>query len=118
MTLAVLGRLHEKGVTAEQLASAKAYLKGQFPPQIETTDQLAGLLTQLDFYGLDETEIDQFFARIDGVTIDDCHRVIEKYFPKNDFVMVVVGKAADIRKDLSKYASKVEVREITQVGYK
>jgi predicted Zn-dependent peptidase len=52
-TLALLKRLHEKGVTEEELKSAKAYLKGQFPPTIETSDQVAGLLSQLEFYGLE-----------------------------------------------------------------
>src|SRR6185436_6029087 len=50
MTLAVLQRLHQKGLTADQLKSAKTYLKGQFPPAIETSDQLAAVLTQFDFF--------------------------------------------------------------------
>src|SRR3954468_253566 len=79
MTLAVLKRLHEKGLSADQLKSAKAYLKGQFPPQVETSDHLAALLTQLDFFGLDAREVDEFFARVDAVTPADCKRVIQKY---------------------------------------
>jgi zinc protease len=118
MTLAVLKRLHEKGLSADQLKSAKAYLKGQFPPQIETSDHLAALLTQLDFFGLDEREINDFFARIDAVTLQDCKRVIQKYFPNDDLALVVIGKAAEVKKGLTKYAPKIEMREISQVGYK
>src|SRR5204863_8619768 len=118
MTLSILHRLHEKGLTAEQLRSARAYLKGQFPPQIETTDHLAALLTQLDFFGLDEHEINDFFARLDAVTLEDCKRVINRYFPDEDLVLVVIGKATEIKKDLLKYAPTIETREITQVGYR
>ena len=35
-----------EGLTADQLKSARTYIKGQFPPQIETSDQLAAVLTQ------------------------------------------------------------------------
>ena len=42
MALDVLKRLNEKGITAEQLASAKAYVKGLYPTRhLETIDQLA-----------------------------------------------------------------------------
>jgi predicted Zn-dependent peptidase len=118
MTLAVLQRLHEKGLTAEQLKSGRAYLKGQFPPQIETPDQLAPLLNQLDFFGLDEREINDYFRRLDAVTLQDCKRVIEQYFPREDLAFVVVGKAAEVKQGLTKYAPTIETREITQIGYR
>ena len=44
LALQVLEKLHKNGVTAEQLASAKSYIKGQYPPTIETSGSLcAGL---------------------------------------------------------------------------
>ena len=39
LTLDVLKRLHEKGVTEGELASAKNYIKGELPLTIETSDQ-------------------------------------------------------------------------------
>src|SRR6202012_4053552 len=41
MALQVLHKLHKEGVTAEQLVSAKIYIKGQFPPTIETSRAMA-----------------------------------------------------------------------------
>src|SRR5271170_7542634 len=41
LALQVLQKLHKDGVNPEQLASAKSYIKGQFPPSIETSAQLA-----------------------------------------------------------------------------
>lgn len=118
MTLAVLERLHQKGLTAEQLKSAKTYLKGQFPPAIETSDQLASVLTQFDFFGLNDREINDYFRRLDAITLQECQRVIQQYFPSENLVFVIVGKAAETKQALSKYAPKIETREISQVGYK
>ncbi|HMC28664.1 MAG TPA: pitrilysin family protein [Verrucomicrobiae bacterium] len=118
LTLSVLKRFHENGLTDEQLKSAKAYIKGQFPPQIETSDHLAALLTQLDFFGLDAREINDLFAQIDAVTVEDSRRIIQTYFPAEDLVFVLVGKAAEIKGNLGKYASKIETREISQIGFK
>src|SRR5438876_6540638 len=118
LTLSVLQRFHEKGLTEEQLKSAKAYIKGQFPPQIETSDHLAALLTQLDFFGLDAREINNLFAQIDAITLEECRRIIQTYFPADNLVFVLIGKAAEIKGNLGKYASKIETREISQIGFK
>jgi hypothetical protein len=46
-TMQVLDRLHTEGIDENTLASAKNYVKGQFPPRYETTGELAALLTQM-----------------------------------------------------------------------
>ncbi|HEV2707590.1 MAG TPA: pitrilysin family protein [Pyrinomonadaceae bacterium] len=117
MTLDILKRLHEKGITEEELKSAKSYLKGQFPPRIETTDQLAALIAQLEFFGLDERDINTYYARIDAMTLDDARRVIKQYFPAENLVFVLIGKASEIEPVIRKYAPNVEKKSITQVGF-
>ncbi len=117
MTLDILKRLHEKGITEEELKSAKSYLKGQFPPRIETTDQLAALIAQLEFFGLDERDINTYYARIDAMTLDDARRVIKQYFPAENLVFVLIGKASEIEPVIKKYAPNVEKKSITQVGF-
>lgn len=117
MALGILRRLHTNGVTEAQLTSAKAYIKGQFPPKIETTDQLASLMTRLDYFGWDEREINDYFPRVEAVTLQDCQQVVARYFPDTNFVLVIIGKAAEVEKSLSKYGD-VQVRRITQVGFR
>ncbi len=117
MTLAVLKRLHEKGITEEELKSAKNYIKGQFPPDIETTDQLAGLIAELEFYGLDESEINNYYAKIDSMTLNDARRVIKQHFPLDNLVFVLIGKADEIGAVSKKYAPKVNTKTITQQGF-
>lgn len=117
MTLDVLKRLHEKGVTEEELKSAKTYLKGQFPLTIETSDQLAGLLVQLEFYGLDASDVNGYYAKIDTMTMADAQRVIKQYFPMDNLVFVLIGKASDIEPIARKYAPKIDKKTISQPGF-
>jgi zinc protease len=117
LTLDVMKRLHEKGITAEELKSAKTYIKGQFPPTIETNDQLARTLVQIELYGLDENEINGLYARIDSMTMADAQRVIKQYFPLDDLVFVLIGKAEEIKKVAQKYAQKLDSKSINQPGF-
>lgn len=117
LALEVLGRLHEQGLSEEQLGSAKSYLKGQFPTRVETPGQLAELLAELEYYGLDEREVNDYFARLDAVTSAEARRIIREHFPRENLVFVLIGKAAEIRPAAAKYASQVEAREIVHPGF-
>jgi predicted Zn-dependent peptidase len=118
MVLDLLARLHRDGLSEAQLKSVQAYMKGQFPPTIETTDQLARQLAELAFYGLDEREVNDYFARLDALTVADLRRAIAEHIPTNDLVMVLIGKAAEIKEALAKYAPAIEVRAISQAGFR
>lgn len=116
-TLAILKRLHENGITETELKSAKAYLKGQFPPTIETSDLLAALISQLDLYGLDASEINTYYAKIDSMTLGDAQRIIKQYFPLDNLVFVLIGKASEIETVARKYAPKMDKISISQPGF-
>jgi predicted Zn-dependent peptidase len=118
LALKLLDKLHREGLSEEQLRSAKAYLKGQYPPQIETTEQLAELLAELDYYGLDEREVNDYFARIDAVTRADAERAIKQYFPLDDLTFVLIGKAEEIRDKVKKYAPRIDERKIVAPGFR
>jgi zinc protease len=104
MALDVLRRLNEKGITAEQLASAKAYVKGLYPTQrLETIDQLASLIGEIELYGLGRDEVDGYFARIDAITLEQANATIRKYYKTDDLTFVVLGAADKIREQMKKY---------------
>jgi len=108
--LAVINRLHTIGIDEQSLASARNYVKGQFPPRYETSGQLAGLLTQMFWYKLDESYINNFQKNVDGLTVAKAKEIIEKYFPKDNLQFVMVGKSADIKKIATKYGPVTEVQ--------
>jgi zinc protease len=117
LALEVLRKLHKDGITAEQLASAKSYIKGQFPPTIETSRALARHIASDEFYGLDDNEVNQLEARIDAVTVETARQVIQKHFPEENLVFVLIGKASAITPAVAKYADKQDAREISAPGF-
>ncbi len=109
-TLEVLNNLHKKGIDEAALASAKNYVKGQFPPRYETAGQLAGLMTQMFWYGFDESFINYFEKNVDGLTLEKAKTIIATYFPKDKLQFVIVGKASEIKSIVSKYGKVTEVQ--------
>ncbi|HEV3374545.1 MAG TPA: pitrilysin family protein [Candidatus Acidoferrum sp.] len=117
LALQVLQKLHKGGVTPEQLASAKSYIKGQFPPTIETSGQLARRIATDEFYGFDDSEVNQLEAKIDAVTPEMARQVIKKHFPLDNLVFVLIGKASAIAPTVQKYAEKQDARPISEPGF-
>ena len=117
LALQVLARLHKDGVTAEQLASAKAYIKGQFPPSIETSEQLAKRIAANEFYGLGDDEINKLEERIDAVTPEIAKQVIAKHFPEDNLVFMLIGKGSEIGPAVRKYAPQQDTRKISEPGF-
>ncbi|MGC2390090.1 MAG: hypothetical protein WA621_11895, partial [Candidatus Acidiferrum sp.] len=113
----VLEKLHEHGVTAEQLASAKSYSKWQYPPTIETSGQLARRIVLNEFYGLGDDEVNQLEARVDAVTPAIAKQIIEKHFPLDNLVFVLIGNASAIGPAVKKYAEKIDQRPISEPGF-
>jgi zinc protease len=117
LALEVLKRLHDRGITAEQLASAKAYVKGTYPPQrLQTADQIANMLAEMELYGLGNDEVDQFFQRVDAVTLEQANAAIRKYYGTENLTFVILGNAAKIREAAGKYG-KVEEKTVRQAGW-
>jgi predicted Zn-dependent peptidase len=108
--LEVLNKLHNNGIDEKSLASAKNYVKGQFPPRYETSGQLAGLLTQMFWYNFNESFINNFEKTVDELTLDRAKEIIAKYFPKDKLQFVLVGKSAEIKKIAEKYGPVTEVQ--------
>ncbi|MFI5174966.1 MAG: M16 family metallopeptidase [Terriglobia bacterium] len=117
MTLDVLKSFHEKGISQDQLQSAKNYIKGQFGPTIETNDQLANLMAELEFYGLGPQYINSYFDKVDALTLADAKRIIETYYPLNNLDFVLIGKGSVIEPVARKLAGDVKKKSITDPGF-
>ena len=117
LALATLKRLHEQGMTEGELMSAKTYIKGQFPLHLETTDRLAETLAELELFGLDERDVDTFYAKVDAMTLADAKRIVREYFPLENLVFVLIGKASEIEPVVKKYAKTIDRKGITEPGF-
>ncbi|WDE12879.1 M16 family metallopeptidase [Thalassomonas haliotis] len=112
LALKTYHRLWQQGIDEKTLASAKAYVKGQFPPRFETSSQLANLLVKMYGYGFDQSYINNFEQQVDSLTVDKARQLINKYFPRENLQFVVIGKADKIRDKIAKYG------QLTEVGIK
>ncbi len=117
LTLEVIRRLHEKGITQQDLDSAKNYIKGQYPLQMETTNQLAYVIAEWELFGLDSSEVSNLYKMLNAMTLADAKRVIREYFPLDNLVFVLIGKASDIENAVKKYSPKIDRKEITTPGF-
>ena len=108
LSLEVLHKFHTTGLDEKSLTSAKNYIKGQFPPRYETVSQLSNLLTEMFWYGLDETIINDFEKKVDEVTLEKSKDIIATYFPVKALQFVLIGKASEIRKIADKYGPVVQ----------
>lgn len=109
-TLEVLNKLHAAGIDEKALNSAKNYVKGQFPPDYETNEQLANLLSQMFWYNFDKSFIDNFENNVNSLDLAKANQIINKYFPKDKLQFVIIGKSADIKKIAEKYGKVTEVQ--------
>jgi predicted Zn-dependent peptidase len=101
------------GVTEDVLQSGKSYVNGQFPPDYETSGDLANLLTDMFWFEFDEKFINNFQASVNGLTLERSKQLISTYFPKDDLRFVLIGNAGEIREIAKKYGTVREVA-ITQ----
>lgn len=116
LALATLDRLHDEGIGSEDLLSAKSYLKGQRPYDYETASDLAAAICHIEFYDLGRTHVDDLFAMIDAVTLDDCRRVVATYFGRENLRFTCIGVASEVKDILAAYGG-LTVRENSDVGF-
>lgn len=109
IALKVLRRLHEKGIDEKTLASAKNYLKGQFPPKYETSGALSELLINMFVYNYNESFINDFEKNVDSLTLEKAREIIARYFPENNLQFVLIGKASEIKEKVAKYGEVITV---------
>ncbi|MCF8273523.1 MAG: insulinase family protein [Flavobacteriaceae bacterium] len=109
LALEVTNRLHTKGIDEKSLSSAKNYIKGQFPPRYETVNQLSDFLIEMFWYDFDENYINDFEKNVDGLTLEKAKKIINTYFPKDNYQIVLIGKASEIEKIAVKYGTVKQV---------
>ncbi|KFA89885.1 M16 family metallopeptidase [Archangium violaceum] len=110
MALDVLANYRQHGMDDATLSSAKEYLLGQFPPTLETSQQIASRLSELAFYGLDSSDVDEFASRVSAADKARILAAIQRVMPaQEDLTLVLIGKASAIREVARKYGPVTEM---------
>ena len=90
--LAETALIAEEGITAEELADAKAYLTGSYPLAFDSNAKIAG---QMMSVRQDELGVDYFDRRnalIEAVTLEDANRVAAEFLQPDRFSFIMVGQ--------------------------
>lgn len=112
----LLGKGAKEGFSAEEIESGRNYILGQFPPTLEMNASKAGAYVRLAFYKLGFDQYDKYLDEVGRLTPASVKTAAAALLPQADFVLVVVGKAADIRPLLAKYGSWQE-KKITDPDF-
>jgi predicted Zn-dependent peptidase len=116
-TLEVLARLHTHPFTDETLTSAKNYIRGTFPPTLETGPELSRRLAVNEVEGISRAQFNAELAEEQATSLAQASKVIDKDFPTNDnYVMVIVGKASEVGTMAAKYGT-VTTKKISDPGF-
>jgi zinc protease len=107
-----MSELREHGATEEEVATARDYLRGIMPLQLQTTDQLASRLADLVIYDLPDDYFQRYRDRIAAVTPAEVQRVAREHLRIDRLAIVVVGDASQIATPLQEIGIG-EVRETT-----
>lgn len=100
------------GLTPDEFASTRAYIKGRFGLGFETGAQQASTILDLAFEGDPRDMVDGYLARVDAVTLEEVNRVVRERFPtKLDWV--VIGRASVCRDVVSKFGEVTECKVMT-----
>jgi predicted Zn-dependent peptidase len=111
LTLETLEQLKRGDLAPEMLESARAYVLGQFPLQLETASHWAATLADLEFYGLTKDYIEGYGPALAKVDLAETAAVTADAFPRPaDLVIVLVGDAAKIREAAAKYGPVTEMK--------
>ncbi|MCB0350949.1 MAG: insulinase family protein [Bdellovibrionales bacterium] len=113
-TLNVLKEFYDKGVTEQEVENAKGYLRGAFPRNIETPDQMARMLLALRFYGIEDDYMTDYIRNLNAISVSDVNKVIRKYYnPANLKVLIYAPKNKVI--DQVRPIGAVEVKEYREL---
>ena len=109
--LAEVKKLVDEGPTQAELDKSRNYLKGQFPLGLQSPDELAGEIANVEFFGLPQDFIASYPDRIGAVTMDDVKRVLKTYFCTDDLKVLVVTNGELAQKALAGLGA-LETKEI------
>lgn len=89
-------RLRREPVSRPELEEAKSYFIGSFPAKMDSVSKRAGLMAYVEFYGLGLDYPARYPSLIKNLTPEDLRRAAEKYLHPDNYLLVVVGKKAEI----------------------
>jgi zinc protease len=106
-----IGGMRDADITDAELQRAKDQLVKSYPARFATRANVAAQLAELAVFGLPDSTITEYTAKIAAVTKDDVRRVARRYLDPGRFTIVVVGDQKTLSVPLAKIAP-FELRDL------
>ena len=106
-----MAAMRDGDVTDAELQRAKDQIIKSFPARFATRANVAAQLAELAVFGLPDSYVTDYTAKIAAVTKDDVRRVARKYLDRPALAIVVVGDKKTLAEPLGKLAP-VELRDL------
>jgi zinc protease len=84
-------RMIETKVTARELKDNKSYMIGSMPIGLETNDGVAGIVLDMELYGLGLDYLVNYPERITAITAVNVQAAAQKYLDAENFALAVAG---------------------------
>ncbi|MDQ2094378.1 M16 family metallopeptidase [Rhodalgimonas zhirmunskyi] len=85
-------KMHETGVTPEELQDAKTYLTGEYPLRFDGNGPIARIMANMQMMDMPVDYINTRNDKIEAVTLDDVNRVARERMDPDKLTFVVVGR--------------------------
>jgi zinc protease len=105
-------RMQTEPVPDSELVGGINYRTGLYPLNFETSDDMVSIFSNLWLHDLDKSRYEDYQEKLKAVTAEQAMATAGKYFPKENYRVVLVGKADEVKQQAEMYGP-VTVREIS-----
>ena len=96
-----LNRIKAEQVSEDEMAAIRGYRGGTFVLRNASRGGIIGTLAMMDFYGLPDTYLTEYLARINGVSKEQVTEIANSQLPVAGMTIVVVGDRSVIDAQLA-----------------
>lgn len=95
--------IRKEPVSMDELTECQSFYSGYIPLQFETPAQIASYVQTILLYELPMDYYTTYLKEVNTATQDDILKLAQKYLSTENLLIVVVGKAEDVKVQLEKY---------------
>jgi zinc protease len=100
VTLAEVEKVRVGGIPAAELKKAQRYVAGLYPLRTETNESVAAVISDIRVHALGDDWVEKFRERLLAVKPKQTVEVAAKYLFAKPPLIVVLGRAGDVKKQL------------------
>ncbi|MBF2007595.1 MAG: insulinase family protein [Chlorogloeopsis fritschii C42_A2020_084] len=99
-TRRLIAEIHQQGVSAEELETAKRNAIGNYNVSLANPEDLSSRILMNEVYGLDKEELRSFTSKIAAVTLEQVNRAARELLHPDKIVVVTAGSSVTAKKNI------------------